>query len=365
MEHDQDLWPNIVGQDVAKRKLGFLLEGYQATNVIPHLMFIAPKGCGKTTLAKALGRNLIGNERCAKTGAEKPKRFIEINCSTIKNVKQFVNNLMIPHIHRKECTVLFDECSELPKDVTMALLTMLNPNEDNRTQFEYEDFLLDIDFSQQTFMFATTEAHQIFHALMDRCHRIDMEDYTYDELGEIVNRQFEDDTFEEDTLSEIASVLRGNARAAQKMSGMIRSYLEIKDQSAFGKEDWSVLKYRLGINALGLSSIEIRILEHMRKKAGCSLTNIAAATGLSTQCIRQDFEMYLQKQGLMQIDTKGRSLTQAGHKYLKAYEDAEAILERAKEVAEKAKEIMVATPTKVTPLVITLDEKVAAESEMA
>ena len=256
MEHNQDLWPNIVGQDVAKRKLGFLLEGYQATNILPHLMFIAPKGCGKTTLAKALGRNLIGNERCAKTGEEKPKKFIEINCSTVKNVKQFINNLMIPHVHRKEVTVLFDEASELPKDVTMAMLTMFNPNENNRTEFSYEDYVLDIDFSQQTFMFATTEAHQIFHALMDRCHRVDMEDYTYDELGEIVCLHFEDVQFDKEVLSEIASVLRGNARAAQKMSGMIKSYLGIHDKNTFEMEDWNKLKYRLGINPLGLSSID-------------------------------------------------------------------------------------------------------------
>ena len=51
---------------------------------------------------------------------------------------------MIPHVHRQECTVLFDEASELPKDVTMAMLTMFNPNKDNRTTFSYEDYQLDI-----------------------------------------------------------------------------------------------------------------------------------------------------------------------------------------------------------------------------
>ena len=90
-----------------------------------------------------------------------------------------------------------------------------------------------------------------------------------------------------------------------------------------GKDDWDKLKYHLGILPLGLSRIEVQVLEHLRKKAECSLTNIAAATGLTVQCIRQDFEMYLQKQGLMQITTKGRSLTNEGHKYLKALEGSE------------------------------------------
>ena len=52
-------FPKIVGQKIAKRKLNFHLDNYQASSVIPHLLFIAPKGYGKTTLAKAAGQNLM------------------------------------------------------------------------------------------------------------------------------------------------------------------------------------------------------------------------------------------------------------------------------------------------------------------
>ena len=110
------LFPDLVGQDVAKRKLGFFLDGYNASSYIPHLMFVAPKGCGKTTMAKACARELGSRETLGK-----PKPFIELNCSTIKNVGQFFNQVVIPHMNQQECTVLFDEASELPKDVTMAL----------------------------------------------------------------------------------------------------------------------------------------------------------------------------------------------------------------------------------------------------
>ena len=47
------LFPEIIGQDAAKRKLAFFINGYKASKIIPHIMFVAPKGCGKTTLAKA------------------------------------------------------------------------------------------------------------------------------------------------------------------------------------------------------------------------------------------------------------------------------------------------------------------------
>ena len=99
-------FPKIIGQDIAKRKLDFHLDNFEASRVIPHLLFIAPKGCGKTTLAKAAGQNLINEE----TG--KPKTFLEINCSTLKNVSQFINQVVVPHINRQDVTVLFDEASD-------------------------------------------------------------------------------------------------------------------------------------------------------------------------------------------------------------------------------------------------------------
>ena len=58
MEHTATLFPNIVGQDAAKRQLEFYLQGYNATSVIPHIMFTAPRGCGKTLMAKGLARHL-------------------------------------------------------------------------------------------------------------------------------------------------------------------------------------------------------------------------------------------------------------------------------------------------------------------
>ena len=65
-----DRFPKIVGQRIAKRKLNFHLDNYEASNIIPHLLFIAPKGCGKTTLAKAAGQNLMKGS--------KPKTFLDI-----------------------------------------------------------------------------------------------------------------------------------------------------------------------------------------------------------------------------------------------------------------------------------------------
>jgi Holliday junction resolvasome RuvABC ATP-dependent DNA helicase subunit len=323
----------LIGQTKAKRKLSFHLDNFDATKVLPHMMFIAPKGCGKTMLAKAVGRNLYSAEPTEKTSIDSfgdrhsveipagkaPKRFLEINCSSIKSVPQFVEGLLMERILNKEVTVLFDEAHMLPTDVTMFLLTALNPTADNFNTMTYDEHTFDFNFRRQTFMFATTEAHKIFHALIDRCDRIDMEEYTLSELGKIVqlnlgNKEMEADS---EVLEDISSVLRGNARAAQKMANDMKNYLSRAKKKTFDAGDWAKLKHALGIMPLGLNDIEIQIMKALRQRKNCSLTNIAAKIGMTTECIRRDFEMYLQKQNLMNIGTGGRSLSKEGREYLK------------------------------------------------
>ena len=158
-------------------------------------------------------------------------------------------------------------------------------------------------------MFATTEAQSVFHALMDRCERVDLEEYTYSELGKIVKLTLPSVDFEDGLLDDIATVLRGNARAAQKMANNMAIYLKAKGSKKFTRGDWKEIQHELGIAALGLSPIEIQILGELGKVKDCSLTHLAAKTGLTKACVQRDFEMYLQKMDLMQITTAGRAIT--------------------------------------------------------
>ncbi len=301
-------FPDIIGQDRVKKALGFYIDGFKETNCIPHLMFTAPRGCGKTTMATAMAKNLLVD------GMIKP--LITINCSTIKSLKQFFNMIVIPHMVERDATVLFDECSELPKDVTMALLTITNPNPDNRNEFSYEDYNVTFDFRRLSFMFATTEGQSIFHALMDRMERIDLEEYKLDELGQIVMMGLKDYTVDKKTLESISSVLRGNARAGQKMAMKMKLHLDAKGKKHFDAKDWKSLMDKLGILPLGISVQELNLMRYMARKKATRLTELAAITGLSKGAIQKDYELYLSKMGLMEIQPEGRSLTTKGLEYL-------------------------------------------------
>ena len=199
----------------------------------------------------------------------------------------------------------------------MALLTILNPNERNTTEFSYEDYDMQFDFSRQNFMFATTEAQSVFHALMDRCERIDLEEYSYDDLAKIVAIKLRKVKFGKGVLEEIAPVLRGNARAAQKMAIHIRNYLKAANKKSFVKADWDKLCDHLAILPLGINPIELQLLRHLSERKECSLTYLAAKTGLTKPCLQRDYEVYLQKQNLMEISTAGRAITPKGKDYLR------------------------------------------------
>jgi Holliday junction resolvasome RuvABC ATP-dependent DNA helicase subunit len=136
------------------------------------------------------------------------------------------------------------------------------------------------------------------------------------ELSQIVQKGMGDVKAEDGVLMDVASVLRGNARGAQKMAVKIKSYLQ--DRTHFTKADWQSLKDTLSIAPLGLNLIEISILRYLEANPnGTSLTSLSAKTGMSREALRQDSELYLQKHGLMEITTLGRQITASGQKYLK------------------------------------------------
>jgi Holliday junction resolvasome RuvABC ATP-dependent DNA helicase subunit len=302
-------YSEIVGQEKTKAKLNFLLEGFEQTKIMPHLLFVAPRGCGKTMIAQETAK--IMNRQ----------KNVIVNCSTIKNVKSFFNQIMLPFVYDKDTTIIFDEASELPRDVTMALLTILNPNTNNQNEFTFEDGTYTFRFNQNSFIFCTTEAQKIFHALADRLYRIDMEDYSYISLGKIIqnNLKSKNQSIEINVIDEVASVCRGNARQAQSMANQISSYLMSKNSNKLTSGGWSEIKGKLSIYPLGLSEIELNIIKILKEHGEVRLTNLSAKTNLTKDMLQKNVEMYLMRNNLIEVRPTGRALTKKGHDYHKEH----------------------------------------------
>ena len=292
------MFNSLIGQDHIKRQLDFYLRAHKATGVTPFLMFNGAKGLGKTEFAKQFAKEL-------------KKPMLEINCSTIKNSKQFFEQIFMPVIMDNEITILFDECHALPKDLVMAFLTVFNIDNSRRREFSFEDSSLEFNFEKQTYVFATTEPDKLFAPFKDRLTIIDFKPYSQIELSDILQKKLDHVSFDSATLVSISDSLRGNARSAVKRAKEIEMYCESKNQAPFGPQDWKELCHDLGIDALGLTNTEIEILHVLKNRGDCTLGMLSAATGLSRTCIQRDSEIHLLKKGLMNIDIK-RKITPAG-----------------------------------------------------
>ena len=298
----------IIGQEKVKKRLDFFIEAQKISLLSPHILFVAPRGCGKTLLAQTYASNLINSEG-------KKRKLITINCSSLVKLKQFMNDVIVPYVLGKEVTILFDEASEIPRDITMALLTILNPNKENKNSFSYADLNLDFDFKKVTFLFATTEAHKIFHALMDRLERIDLEEYSSDNLATIVKNNVSSNITHK-VIDEVSKVLRGNARKATQMANHINLYLSTSDNKSFDTKSWNDFSVKMGILPLGLSPLELKVLQTLGERSETTLTNLSAKTHMTRQSLQRDLESHLQRLNLIEVTPTGRKLTIQGRNYL-------------------------------------------------
>lgn len=311
-----DYFNEMIGQDKTKRVLSFYIDAFEKSEILPHLFVVGQRGQGKTMLATQVAKNL----RSKTLGRVKP--MLTINCSTLKNVRQFVEDIALTYIRDQHITVFFDEAHEMPEAVQTCMLTILNPNKHNRNTLRFDDYNIEFDFTKVSFIFATTDPQKVITPLKDRCKMIHMEEYNYDDLAEIVETNSEGITYDPAVLREISSTCRGNARNATLMAkDNVMQFASRHNVHDIAKKEWEELKCVLGILPLGLENTELHVLQILKERGSCSLTNLSAVTGLSSAAIRSEFELYLLKHGLMEVAQGGRKITQKGLEYLTALDN--------------------------------------------
>ena len=307
----QNYFEGLVAQDDIKDTLTGFIDIYKEINFIPNLFITAPKGCGKTVFARRVGKNL-------------GKKFVELNAGSIKNVKHFMN-FVDTHVQNQDITVFLDEAHKLPKDVVNCLLTILQYGEDKTSQFEYEDYTYEFDFTRMSVIAATTEPQNVFHALMDRFEQLELDEYIPNDLSKIVKMICKDITFKPDVLNEIATILRGNARAASYMADKIKNWMMAKSTSkVVGEKEWSDVKSWLKIKPLGLGKKELQLLRIVGERKEVRVTALAATMMLTRAAVMAE-EQYLQKQNLIEIKNSVRCLTQKGREYLEELDKVQSI----------------------------------------
>ena len=170
------MFDTLIGQKEVKSRLEFYANLFNAGYVVPPIMLNAAKGLGKTAFAKEFHVATKKGER----------KFIEINCGSIRNSEQFFEQVFMPQIAGKEVTVLFDECHSLPKDLTDVFLTAFNVEGAKEKSVSVGDGFVTFEFTKQIYLFATTELHKLFAPLKDRLTVIDFNQYSELDLAKIM-----------------------------------------------------------------------------------------------------------------------------------------------------------------------------------
>ena len=303
-----DYFENIIGQDALKRKLSFYIDAFQSTRRLPFLLFCGAKGFGKTMFARTMARHLTNPD-----GSK--RQLLELNCSIIRNNQMFFENIFLQYIHGRPITVLFDECHNLPKDLSQALLTICNTEKESVRDFSWQDATYTFDFTKISFMFATTEQDKLFAPLKDRMDIVDFQAYTKDDIKKIIMINSSETVYKDNIMDTISVNVRGNARSCVKMAEQITTYCKKNNKAVFGSNEWKDLCHNLNILPFGLTNSELIVLRELQSRGSCSLNMLASATGMSRSALQRDVEQYLMKLDLIRIDGK-RKITQRGQQVI-------------------------------------------------
>ena len=299
------MFDTLIGQKEVKSQLGFYADLFNAGFVVPPIMLNAAKGLGKTAFATAFHQETKQSSR----------KFIEINCGTIRNAEQFFDQFFVPQVMGQNVTVLFDECHALPKDLTNIFLTAFNVEGAKKKLVSVAEGFMEFDFEKQIYLFATTELHKLFDPLKDRLTIIDFKQYDEKELGEIMQNKVDWVSYEDGVMTSIVSCVKGNARSAIKLALKIQDWCNKNRISSMCHGEWAKMKKHFNILPFGLTNIEVQILRALHKRGACSLQMLSAITGMSRQAIQQEAENNLLRKGFMDIDGK-RKITNKGTKIL-------------------------------------------------
>ena len=237
---------------------------------------------------------------------------------------------------------------EKPGDLA-ALLTNLNPGDIlfideihrlNRAVEEIlypamEDFAIDIivgkgpsansirlDLPKFTLVGATTRAGQLSAPLRDRFGvSLRLELYTKEELSRIITRSATILGMDIDPkgAQEIASRSRGTPRIANRFLRRVRDFAQIMGNGTITKEAADLALSRLEVDALGLDTIDRRMLTAIIRNYGggpVGLETLAATIGEEAVTLEDVYEPYLMQLGFLTRTPRGRCVTALAYDHL-------------------------------------------------
>jgi Holliday junction DNA helicase RuvB len=297
-----------IGQEKVKENLTVFIEAAKGRNEnLDHVLLYGPPGLGKTTLATIIANEMGVNIKTTSGPAiEKPG-----------DLAALLTNLSDGDI------IFIDEIHRLSRQVEEVLYPAM------------EDYFIDIiigkgpsaqsiklDLPRFTLIGATTRAGQLTNPLRDRFGVIfRLELYNENELTDIVMRSSVILSIPTDRKGgvEIAGRSRGTPRIANRLLKRVRDFADVLGNGKITKDLAKIALDRLEIDALGLDSLDKRLLQIIIKGYNggpVGLETLAAALGEEAVTLEDICEPFLMQQGFLARTPRGRIATALAYNHL-------------------------------------------------
>lgn len=291
---------DYLGQEELKQKLYVYTHAAKLRNEpLDHMLLFGPPGLGKTTLSQIMAQVMnVGIKLCTGPMMERTGDLVAILSSLEPR-----DILFIDEIHR------------MPTNVEEVLYSAME-------QFRVDVIIgqgagaksLSLPIAPFTLIGATTKSGKISAPLRSRfgiTERIDY--YSDDDLQKIIlqNARFLNLNLSDDAALIIAQCSRGTPRIAKKLVRRVRDFAQVHNHTDADSTITKQALQFLGIDAEGLSRVDILILEKivtLFNGGPVGLETIASLVGEDADTIEEVYEPFLMRKGYIEKTARGRQI---------------------------------------------------------
>ena len=182
-----------------------------------------------------------------------------------------MNTILRPILESEDGDILFfDEIHSLQAKVLEGLYKIID-----KGTFYDKELGIDLPLPRVRFIFATNILNPLPEAFINRCRFVELQDYSMDELKQIINKRYPE--IQKNALKSIVKAAKGVPRTALSYSkSIIAGCMTDKILKITPDEVNRILNSRMSINGdTGLSQKEFKIVQKVIERGRLSTTAVA------------------------------------------------------------------------------------------